>query len=477
MSIRRRYTQTQTSLLVLLLVSDALVSLIGLSLGYWVRFNTALRNYAVEAGSVTYASYAPLITLGMLFFVSTYAFFGVYDARLLLRPQRSLNKIYPGIALWFCVFLGVSLTLKFEPPISRLFVGLSCFATALLMTLWRVAFYHWLSRSSLRGDLAQRVLLVGWTQESVDLAEAIGTDANHPYTVIGWIETPRPVTSAALPAPSTLRSLGSLAQLEGVMADAQPDIVVVGDFDLSRDNLISTATLCERYYVRFMVVPSFFQIFFSNLRSDSIAGVPVLGIADLRLQRLLYRAIKRCVDITGALVGLLLSIPIFIWVAMNIRREDPGPIFFRQDRVGQNGRLFPMFKLRSMKLGAEKLDHLAQSTARQDSRLLKFGSFTRRWNLDETPQFWNVLIGDMSLVGPRPEREFHANRLAREIPNYNTRHVAKPGMSGWAQVNGHRGESDLVARVKYDLYYIENWSIWFDIQIMVLTFFRRKNAY
>lgn len=477
MTIRRRYTQMQTSLLVLLLTSDALVSLLGLSLGYWVRFNTGLRNFAVEAGNVTYLSYAPLITLGMLFFVSTYTFFDVYDARLLLRPQRSLNKIYPGIALWFCVFLGVSLTLKFEPAISRLFVGLSCLATALLMTFWRLAFYHWLSRSSLRSDLTQRVLLVGWTQESVDLAEAIGTDANHSYTVIGWIETPRPATATPFPAPSDLRSLGSLDQLESVVIEAQPDIVVVGDFDLSRDKLISTATLCERHYVRFMVVPSFFQIFFANLRSDSIAGVPVLGIADLPLQRLLYRAIKRCLDIAGALVGLFFSIPIFIWAAMSIRREDPGPVFFRQERVGQNGRLFPMFKLRSMKLGSEKLDHLAQSTARQDPRLLKIGNFIRRWNLDETPQFWNVLVGDMSLVGPRPEREYHANKLAREIPNYNTRHIAKPGMSGWAQVNGHRGEGDLVTRVKYDLYYIENWSIWFDIQIMFLTFFRRQNAY
>lgn len=477
MSIRRRYSQTQTSLLVLLLVSDALVSLVGLTLGYWVRFNTGLKDFTVEAGNITYISYAPLITLGMLFFVSTYAFFGVYDARLLLRPQRSLNKIYPGIALWFCVFLGVSLTLKFEPAISRLFVGLSCLATALLMTVWRLSFYQWLSRSTLRRDLTQRVLLVGWTQESVDLAEAIGTDTNHPYTVIGWVETPRNATATPFPEPSGLRSLGNLRQLEGIIVNVQPDILVVGDFDLSRDSLISTATLCERHYVRFMVVPSFFQIFFSNLRSDSIAGVPVLGIADLPLQRLLYRAIKRAVDVVGAFVGLLISAPIFVWAAYSIRREDPGPVFFRQDRVGQNGRLFPMFKLRSMKLGSEKFDHLAQSTGRQDARLLRIGSFIRRWNLDETPQFWNVLVGDMSLVGPRPEREFHANKLAREIPNYNTRHIAKPGISGWAQVNGHRGEGDLVTRVKYDLYYIENWSTWFDVQIMILTFVRRKNAY
>ncbi len=474
---RRRHSQVQTSLLLLLVVSDAFVSLIGLSFGYWLRFNTPLKNIAVEAGGITYVAYAPLITLGMLFFVSTYAFLGVYDSRLLLRPQRSLNKILQGVALWFCVFLGVSLTLKFDPSISRLFVGLSCLTTVLLMTTWRLAFYQWLSRSALRRDLTQRVLLVGWTQESVDLAEAIGTDTNHPYNVIGWVATPRPVSAIPFPEPARLRSWGEIRDLDAIIAEARPDIVVVGDFDLSRDSLIATATTCERHYVRFAVVPSFFQIFFANLRSDSIAGVPVLGIAELPLQRLLYRAIKRSIDVAGGMVGLVLSLPVFLWAAFNIKREDPGPVFFRQYRIGQNGQKFAMFKLRSMKLGSEKFDHLAQSTAREDPRLLRIGSFIRRWNLDETPQFWNVILGDMSLVGPRPEREFHANRLAREIPNYNTRHIAKPGMSGWAQVNGHRGEGDLVTRVKYDLYYIENWSVWFDIQIIVLTFLRRENAY
>lgn len=477
MPAHRRHAQTQHTLLLLLWVSDAFVSLLGLSLGYWVRFNTPLKKIAVEANSITYTSYSTLISLGMLFFVLTYAFLGVYDARLLLRPQRSLNKILQGVALWFCVFLGVSLALKFEPPISRLFVGVSCLATVLLMTAWRLGFYHWLSRSGLRRDLTQRVLLIGWTQESVDLAEAIGQDANHPYMVVGWVSTPSAQSVNPFPPPASIRLLGQLDQLEQAILEAKPDIVVVGDFDLSRDNLITTARLCERYYVRFMVVPSFFQIFFANLRSDSIAGVPILGIAELPLQRIFYRAVKRIVDLAGAFVGLVLSLPIFLWVALSIRREDPGPVFFRQERVGQGGRLFSMVKLRSMKLGSEKFDHLAQSTAREDPRLLRIGSFIRRWNLDETPQFWNVLKGDMSLVGPRPEREYHASRLAKEIPNYNTRHIAKPGMSGWAQVNGLRGEGDLGSRVKYDLYYIENWSIWFDVQIIILTFVRRHNAY
>jgi lipopolysaccharide/colanic/teichoic acid biosynthesis glycosyltransferase len=126
---------------------------------------------------------------------------------------------------------------------------------------------------------------------------------------------------------------------------------------------------------------------------------------------------------------------------------------------------------------AAKLDGARQSTARNDARLLKIGAFMRRWNLDELPQFWNVLRGEMSLVGPRPERPQHVDRLSTEIPHYLPRHVVKPGMTGWAQINGLRGDSDLSARVQHDIYYIENWSLWLDVQIALLTFVRWKNAY
>jgi lipopolysaccharide/colanic/teichoic acid biosynthesis glycosyltransferase len=126
---------------------------------------------------------------------------------------------------------------------------------------------------------------------------------------------------------------------------------------------------------------------------------------------------------------------------------------------------------------AAATDDARQSTLRGDARLLRIGAFMRRWNLDELPQFWNVLRGDMSLVGPRPERPHHVDRLSTEIPHYLPRHLVKPGMTGWAQINGLRGDSDLVARVQHDIYYIENWSWWLDVQILLLTFVRWKNAY
>jgi lipopolysaccharide/colanic/teichoic acid biosynthesis glycosyltransferase len=179
----------------------------------------------------------------------------------------------------------------------------------------------------------------------------------------------------------------------------------------------------------------------------------------------------------GAIVGLILSVPIVLGCGMLIVLESPGGIIFGQERVGRRARPFRMLKLRSMKKGAEREDHLSQSTQRDDPRVLRIGRFMRRWNLDEVPQFWNVLFGDMSLVGPRPERPFHSDRLSQEIPHYNARYTAKPGMTGWAQVHGLRGDTDLVERVRFDLFYLENWSLWLDFQIMAQTFLRRKNAY
>jgi lipopolysaccharide/colanic/teichoic acid biosynthesis glycosyltransferase len=172
----------------------------------------------------------------------------------------------------------------------------------------------------------------------------------------------------------------------------------------------------------------------------------------------------------------VLSLPVVAVLAVLIKRESPGgPVFFRQTRVGAGHQPFTLWKLRSMAPGADATDAARQSTARDDPRLLRIGAFIRRWNLDELPQFWNVLRGDMSLVGPRPERPSHVDQLADAIPHYLPRHLVKPGMTGWAQVNGLRGDSDLALRVQHDIFYIENWSVWLDAQIVLLTFVRWRD--
>ncbi|MGC4073462.1 MAG: sugar transferase [Nibricoccus sp.] len=475
MSAPQTYTRTQNFLLTCLLLGDALFCFAGLSLGYWLRFESPLRAIGVEADAgTTFRSYLPLLALGTGFFIVACTYLNLYDGRHLLRPNRARSIIGRAVFFWFAAFLGTSLVLKFEPPISRLFVAISCLTTVGVVIGWRAVFHLWLSRSSLRARLIQRVAIVGWTQEAADVAEAILRDHNHPYEIAGIVDTPTRALTVTRAASYPV--IGHIDRFENVLSHHNIGIVIVADLELPREQLMQAAALSEQYYAAFKVIPSFFQIFISNLRLQTISGVPILGVEELPIVSLANGYVKRTIDIAGSLVGLLLSAPLIGILAILIKRESPGPVFYAQERVGLHGRWFRIYKLRSMRVDAES-DSGAAWAVKDDPRRTRIGSFMRATNLDEIPQFWNVLLGNMSLVGPRPERPELIARFEREIPHYNPRHEVRPGMTGWAQVNGLRGNTSLAERIKYDLFYIENWSPWFDVQIMVLTFFRIKNAY
>ena len=472
MAAKRTYPRSQSLLLTLQFVGDLAVILSGLSAGYWLRFHSPLRNIGVEPRNPDFGTYSPLLMLGAFLMLGSFAYLRLYDARLLLRPNRAVNIIMRGVFFWFLLFLGISLALKFEPAISRIFVATSCLTTLVFLVAWRFAFFEILSRSSWRDRIIQRVAFLGWSSEAMKLAHAILNDRNHPYSVYGAIST----TGTENLLGRAQRILGPIERLDDLLAEHLIDIVVVADLDLSKEQLLRVASACELRYVDFKVIPSFFQVFVSNLRMQTVSGVPLLGVERIPLHSLPNRLLKRVLDISGALVGLIVSSPFIAILAMLVRREGPGPIFYRQVRTGLHGRPFTIYKLRSMKVDAESGSG-PQWAVPDDPRRLKIGAFMREWNLDELPQFWNVLRGDMSLVGPRPERPELIAQFEREIPHYNPRHSVRPGLSGWAQVNGLRGNTSLVERIRYDLYYIENWSVWFDLQIMLLTFTRRKNAY
>ena len=472
MRVKRSFPRTQNFLLTGLLAGDALFAFLGMSAGYWLRFHTPLRSVGVEAEKLDFRAYLPLILIGTAFFIGTYAYLKVYDGRLLLRPHRAFILLAKGTLFWFAAFLGTSLVLKFEPAISRIFVTVSCFTALSAVALWRLIYHHALQRTKLRDRIAQRVVLVGWTEEAGKLVDAINADRNHPYDVVGFVSTQEP---ASVPQRRDFKQLGSLGEFEGILMTTHVDIAIVVDFDLSTDSLLHVSDLCERLYVQFKILPSFFRTFVSSLHLQSISGVPVLGVEDLAIASLPNAALKRTMDIGGSLIGLLLSAPIIAVLCLLIKRESPGPVIYPQTRTGRHGRPFTIYKLRSMRLDAEAAG--AQWATEADPRRLKIGAFMRENNLDELPQFWNVLISDMSLVGPRPERPELIRTFEREIPHYNPRHEARPGITGWAQVNGLRGNTSLVERIRYDLYYIENWSFWFDVQIILLTFTRNKNAY
>ena len=451
-----------------LVLGDTFFAFISLALGYWLRYRSPVGWLGIKVPNADFAAYQPLLLVGVAFLIAAYAQLNLYEERLLLRKFQSISLIFKGTTFWLIAYLSLSLVLKFDPPISRLFVVIAFVCVLAVMAAWRSFFYYLLTRPVWRERIRQRVAVLGWNDEARALADELAASPAHPYRFCGAILLPGDATADC--------SLGPIDRLEPLLRQHQIDVLIATRSDTPRELMIRAVEICERTYVEWKIIPSSFQILLSGLRLQSIGRLPVLGVEELAINKLFNRGLKRAVDMVGAFIGLLISAPVIALLALLIKRESPdGPVFFRQTRIGSGHRPFTLWKLRSMLPDAAATDTAHVSTQRGDPRLLGIGGFMRRWNLDELPQYWNVLCGDMSLVGPRPERPHHVDQLSAVIPHYLPRHLVKPGMTGWAQVNGLRGESSIPRRIQHDIYYIETWSLWLDLQIIALTFVRWKN--
>jgi len=469
---KRRFEQAEV-LIATGFVGDIAMIASGLVLGFWIRFRSGWVIWGNEPAGLVFRDYSGLIGLGAFFLVLTFAYQQLYTLRRIVQFRESALIIFKATTFWLFAFLGLNLVLKFQPTISRIYIlssYLSCLAAILV---WRWLFQQLVLSESIRQALRQRILFVGWTEEAKRLSSVVGKNPSHLYEVAGWI--PAPLSRRLSGEAPEVPELGDCSELPSLLKRHNIDMVVLADMGLCFEEIVGLSNLCEKELVQFKIIPSYFQILVSGLQLEPISGVPVLGVSELPLDRLFNRVLKRAVDILGATVGLILSAPIMLVCGILIYLESPGSIFYRQIRTGRNGKNFTIIKLRSMRLNAETAG--ARWAQKDDPRRLRIGAFMREWNLDEVPQFWNVLKGEMSLVGPRPERPELIANFKHQIPHYNARLASKPGLTGWAQVNGLRGDTSLVERVRFDLHYLENWSLWFDFQTIFMTFFKRENAY
>ncbi len=440
---------------------------------FWLRFHANIRIFG-NLDEQTFQQYAGYIIFGTITQVLTLAWLGVYDRKVLLRTSWLNARIARGVLIWTSGFLAITLALKFQPAISRMYTALSGSCTLLLLLAWRQSLSRVLHQPARLAALKQRTIFIGWNADAQQLSSELSRDASSGYDVIGWVNTNSEKTADS--TDSDLPYLGRIEQLDHILASQKADLVIMAELSGPREEILAISNLCEREMVPFKVIPSCFQIFASGLHLETVAGTPILGVDRLPLDSIFNLAFKRFVDIVGALVGLAIFTPIMAVFAAIVYIESPGSIIYRQRRMGLNGKSFDILKIRSMKLNAEK-ETGARWCVQDDPRRLRIGAFMRKTNIDELPQFWNVLKGEMSLVGPRPERPELIRGFKHQIPHYNARHNAKPGMTGWAQVNGLRGDTDLTARIQCDLWYLENWNILLDAQIMLQTFAKQKNAY
>jgi len=320
----------------------------------------------------------------------------------------------------------------------------------------RAALQHYRSK----GYNLKHVVVVGNGHLARQYMEDIRRHPGLGFVVCGYV--------SAVERPELGVNLGSYEDLGKVLEEKKPDEVIVALEPHEMGHMPDVLAAADKEGVRLSLIPFYNDYIPQYPTIDSIGSTRLIDMRSTPLENLIWATCKRTMDIVGALLLIIATSPIMLVVAIGVKLSSPGPVIFAQERVGKDKHPFKMYKFRSMRVtGTEKTGW----SSNEDPRKTRFGSFIRKFSLDELPQFFNVLKGDMSLVGPRPEVPFHVDHFKREIPRYLVRQQIRPGITGWAQVNGLRGDTSIEERVEYDLWYIENWSLDLDVKILLRTVF------
>jgi exopolysaccharide biosynthesis polyprenyl glycosylphosphotransferase len=472
-SVRRHYANERALIIDVVTIIAAIGDLLAFFGGLWstgyIRFGNSTPASQFELQPTIHAGH---FVFSLVLYLIIASRMGMYRRGNLLRLRKISIGLLHTAFYWVLLYLALSLAFWTRAEITRVVLVTGSISGGMAVLAWRYLLNFFLRMESVSDRFRRRLLIVGWNKEVDSLAASVSRDAAHPYRLVGCL--PSPNGEYRLAPPEQVRQLGGYGQLTQFIRQERIDIVLLGDLDPQTSQIVALSELCEREMVQFKIVPTYFQILLSGLHLETISDVPVLGVARLPLSSMLNRTLKRGIDIVGAMIGLVVSLPLLLLFGLLVYRESPGPIIYRQTRAGRLGRPFTMYKIRSMGMDAERQG--ARWATAADSRCLAIGAVMRKYNIDEIPQFWNVLCGEMSLVGPRPERPILIEQFKEDVRHYNARHQAKPGMTGWAQIHGLRGDTDLIQRIKFDLYYLENWTAALDFYIMFLTLFRYQNA-
>ena len=438
------------------MLSDAVLSYLMLFPAYWLRFYV-LRGFR----TLPFANYMRVGAAIVLLQIFTYATLGVYRTSRVIRIRSEIIKLLEANLLVVLLLLGW-LFLGHNEHYSRGWVFLF-FALSTGTTVCK----HALVQRSLRrlrgsGKNLRHVLLVGAGESARKYLKTIQAYSQLGYQPIGYV--------AGHTAPGfTIPYLGGYEALENVLERTNPDKVIsaIELSDYERTPLIIAC--CEKAGVKLSIIPFYADYIPAHPQFDDLYGVPLLDIRRIPLDNFANAFLKRAGDIAGALLLLVLLSPLMLVCAVGVKLSSPGPILFRQERIGKDKKPFTIYKFRSLRVNAESDTAWSRKT---DPRRTRFGTFLRRCSLDELPQLFNVLGGSMSLVGPRPEIPHYVDLFREEIPLYMVRHQVRPGITGWAQIHGYRGDTPIRERVEHDIWYIENWSFWLDIRILLATVFK-----
>jgi Undecaprenyl-phosphate glucose phosphotransferase len=457
-----------------LVITDGVMIAVAFLIAYGIRWESAQADRSINLGDLS--AYLGLLIVQIIAIIVV-----MFWARL-YHQARAVSRVDEFYAVFGAVSIGMMMSvaistllfksLEFDFP--RVLIIYSWLLTIVLVMIARLIYHAVQWRMQARGVGRDRALIVGTGDIGRLVLEKIKGSPHLGYEVIGFVhkngETePENVLGAPV--------LGNSDDLTRLIDELHIDEVIIALPEASDDEMLELISKCSKASLSIKVFPDVFQIIATQVTIDDLGGLPLLSVRDVR-QRGWRVTVKRLMDVTVSAAGLVFISPLLFIMSILIKLESPGPVFYVQERMGLDAKPFMMIKFRSMRQDAEA--NGPGWTTPDDPRRTKLGTFIRKTNVDELPQLINVLIGDMSLVGPRPERPVYVEQFRRTIPRYMERHKEKAGLTGWAQVNGLRGDTSISERTKYDLWYIENWSLLLDIKILIRTglrLFSDKNAY
>ncbi|MBD8500980.1 undecaprenyl-phosphate glucose phosphotransferase [Paenibacillus arenosi] len=452
---------------------DMVCVAVAMGIAWWIKFKSGLLAGDSALPFNSYLTWSGAYAIILLFIGILTSLYMIHRKK---RFADQLIRIVQTQVISLFILFGLLFVMK-EVHISREYLAIFVTTATLLTILYRYAVKLTLRTVRQKGYNKQFILIVGAGSLGKRFYSNLSYSPELGYEVVGFLDDhavwDRDDEKAYKPI------LGTLNELEDTLNKQLIDEVIIALPLDAHHKFPTLINVCEKAGVRTLIIPDFFDYLPARPFFDNFAGMPLINVRDIPLDMMSNRIFKRSFDILFAVTAILLTLPVMVAIAIGIKLTSRGPIIFKQERVGLNRRNFNMYKFRSMRVDTV---HTADThwTTENDPRKTKFGSFLRKTSLDELPQFFNVLFGHMSVVGPRPERPYFVEQFKEEIPKYMVKHHVRPGITGWAQSNGLRGDTSIEERIRHDIFYIENWSLLFDIKIIWKTIwngFVNKNAY
>ena len=456
------------------LVLDAVVVAASYMLAWYLKFASPFSNSDPSVGALSMGTYFEMLIVIVPGCLMLYYAFNLYTAKRATVHKYEILNIFQANTVGLIILMAGWYMVS-QIHFSRLMMGYFYVLNIIFTTLGRSLIRILLQYFREKGYNLKYILLVGYSRAAEEYINRINANPQWGYVVRGILDDSVPSGTLY----KGVKVLGRIGNLSYILPQSKLDEIAITLSLKDYDHLEQIVDMCEKSGVHTKFIPDYNSLFPSRPYTEDLMGLPVINIRHVPLSNTLNRIAKRIVDVITALAGLVVSSPVMLAAAIAVGCTSRGPVIFKQERIGLHNKPFRMYKFRTMEV--QKPSREAQGwTTKNDPRVTRVGRFLRRTSIDELPQLFNILMGDMSVVGPRPERPQFVEKFKEEIPRYMVKHQVRPGLTGWAQINGYRGDTSIKRRIEYDIFYIENWTMSFDIKIMFLTIFKgfiNKNAY